>query len=104
MRHSIKSNIRRELWDRRQRKSEQEHERNRRETEQANILHAEEAEYCRILGISPGATEAEITAAWRHKCLLYHPDKNPEQSEWAHMMFLRLNDAYEHVILTAPKD
>lgn len=42
-------------------------------------------EYCRILGVQPGATAEEIKTAFRSKIKLHHPDRaeNPQHTEEA---------------------
>eukprot|EP00123_Amoebidium_parasiticum_P007015 comp17817_c0_seq1/m.17931 comp17817_c0_seq1/g.17931 ORF comp17817_c0_seq1/g.17931 comp17817_c0_seq1/m.17931 type:complete len:328 (-) comp17817_c0_seq1:132-1115(-) len=58
-----------------------------------------DTEYYQLLGVSPEATEKEITRAYRKKALQYHPDKNP--SKEAVKIFHDLSKAYE--ILLDPK-
>ncbi len=51
-------------------------------------------DYYEILGVSKGATAAEIKKAYRKKALQYHPDKNPGDST-AEDMFKKSAEAYE---------
>lgn len=51
-------------------------------------------DYYEILGISKGATPAEIKKAYRKKAIQYHPDKNPDDTE-AEEMFKKAAEAYE---------
>jgi molecular chaperone DnaJ len=51
-------------------------------------------DYYDILGISKGASEAEIKKAYRKKAIEYHPDKNPGDSK-AEEMFKKAAEAYE---------
>ena len=36
-------------------------------------------DYYAVLGLSDGATEADIKNAYRQKALKYHPDRNKEE-------------------------
>lgn len=54
------------------------------------------ANYYQVLGLSPGASEAEIRTAYRKKAKMYHPDIN--KSPDAHSMFILLTMAYETLI------
>ena len=49
--------------------------------------------YYDILGVPQTATQDTIKSAYRQKCQIYHPDKNP--SEHAHIEFLQVKAAYE---------
>jgi len=51
-------------------------------------------DYYSILGISKGASAAEIKKAYRKKAIEYHPDKNPGDAK-AEEMFKKAAEAYE---------
>ena len=51
-------------------------------------------DYYEILGISKGASAAEIKKAYRKKAIQYHPDKNPGDAK-AEEMFKKAAEAYE---------
>lgn len=53
------------------------------------------AHYYQILGISEGASEAEIKKAYRRKARQLHPDVNKAPN--AHDQFVLLNEAYEYL-------
>lgn len=51
-------------------------------------------DYYEVLGISKGASAAEIKKAYRKKALKYHPDKNPDDKS-AEENFKKAAEAYE---------
>ncbi|MGB3775958.1 MAG: molecular chaperone DnaJ [Leeuwenhoekiella sp.] len=51
-------------------------------------------DYYDILGISKGASAAQIKKAYRKKAIEYHPDKNPDDNK-AEDMFKKAAEAYE---------
>ncbi|MDT0557293.1 molecular chaperone DnaJ [Ichthyenterobacterium sp. W332] len=51
-------------------------------------------DYYDILGVSKGASDAEIKKAYRKMALKYHPDKNPDDKE-AEEKFKKAAEAYE---------
>ncbi|TAI49443.1 molecular chaperone DnaJ [Flagellimonas allohymeniacidonis] len=51
-------------------------------------------DYYEILGLSKGATAAEIKKAYRKKAIEFHPDKNPGDTK-AEEMFKKAAEAYE---------
>lgn len=50
----------------------------------------------KVLNISPGASEEEVTKAYRRLAKRYHPDLNPGNAEAARKMS-EVNDAYEQI-------
>jgi molecular chaperone DnaJ len=50
----------------------------------------------KVLGVSPAASEAEITKAYRKLAKKYHPDLNPGNQEAAQKMS-EINAAYEQI-------
>ena len=54
---------------------------------------ADKRDYYEVLGLSKGASEAEIKKAYRTMAKKYHPDMNPDNKE-AEAMFKEVNEAY----------
>ena len=51
-------------------------------------------DYYEVLGLSKGASEADIKKAYRGMAKKYHPDLNPGDAE-AEQKFKEVNEAYE---------
>lgn len=47
------------------------------------------------LGIKPIASYEEIKKAYREKALYWHPDRNPQIREKAHLEFIAISEAFE---------
>lgn len=52
-------------------------------------------DYYRVLGLERGASDAEITKAYRKLALKHHPDKNPDDKENAAERFRKVSEAYD---------
>lgn len=48
----------------------------------------------KVLGVPPGASEAEIKAAYKKQAMRWHPDRNPENRELAEQKFKEISEAY----------
>ena len=51
-----------------------------------------------ILDVDPNATKDQIKAAYRKLAMQWHPDKNPNQREYAEIRFKKITDAYKVLI------
>ncbi len=51
----------------------------------------------KVLGVSPDATDEEITKAYRKLVKKYHPDLNPDDPEGANKKMSEINVAYEEI-------
>lgn len=56
---------------------------------------ASNADYYDILGVSKGASDAEIKSAYRKQALEWHPDKHKDNKEAAEKRFKEINAAYQ---------
>lgn len=54
----------------------------------------EKQDYYELLGLSKGASDAEIKKAYRSLAMKYHPDRNPDDKE-AEVKFREVTEAYE---------
>ena len=52
-------------------------------------------DYYVVLGVLPTASTDDIRRSFRLRAKEVHPDRNPDNVEWAHRQFQRLNDAYD---------
>jgi len=50
-----------------------------------------------FLGIKEGASIVEITKAYRKLAKKYHPDSHPNNTDYAHKIMVRINEAYSIV-------
>lgn len=57
-----------------------------------------------LLQVAKNASDAEITKAFKRLALLYHPDKNPKNVQWANRAMAALNSAYSVIIAHRFKD
>ena len=55
---------------------------------------ADKRDYYEVLGVSKGASDADIKKAYRNLAKKYHPDMNPGDAE-AEVKFKEANEAYE---------
>lgn len=56
----------------------------------------------KVLGLEKGASIEQVKSAYRKMAMLYHPDRfsseNEGQQKIAHERFVKINEAYEHVL------
>mmetsp|Transcript_43205 Transcript_43205/g.101604 ORF Transcript_43205/g.101604 Transcript_43205/m.101604 type:complete len:379 (+) Transcript_43205:103-1239(+) len=58
-------------------------------------------DFYKVLGLSKGASEAEISKAYKKLALKHHPDKNPNDKEAAEQRFKKISEAYS--VLSDPE-
>lgn len=60
------------------------------------------ADYCRVLGVSPDASEAEIKRAYRRMAKCWHPDchigESAERQRYASEQFRLVKEAYDAIM------
>ncbi|MEJ2347871.1 MAG: DnaJ domain-containing protein [Patescibacteria group bacterium] len=56
---------------------------------------AAKSDYYDILGVSKGASQQEIKAAYRKQALEWHPDRHKDDKEGAEKRFKEINEAYQ---------
>eukprot|EP00929_Paragymnodinium_shiwhaense_P077053 TRINITY_DN39660_c0_g1_i1.p1 TRINITY_DN39660_c0_g1~~TRINITY_DN39660_c0_g1_i1.p1 ORF type:complete len:303 (-),score=82.91 TRINITY_DN39660_c0_g1_i1:16-924(-) len=56
---------------------------------------AREDDYYHVLGVARGASPEEVKKAYRKLALKYHPDKNPDNRDFAERHFKLVAEAYE---------
>lgn len=61
----------------------------------SNTSEIEMEEHFKVLGLPSDAGIDEIKRNFRNKARKYHPDKNPQNKEWAELKFKELKRAYE---------
>ena len=54
-------------------------------------------EYYNILGIDENASENQIKKAYHKLAMKWHPDKNPDNKEYAEKKFKKISEAYEKI-------
>jgi hypothetical protein len=47
-----------------------------------------------FLGLQPSASMNDVDTSFRQLVMVYHPDKNPDRSEWSHDRMTLLNEAH----------
>ena len=49
----------------------------------------------KVLGVDPGCTDTELKKAYREKSKKWHPDQNPDNTEYAEARFKEVQEAYD---------
>jgi tetratricopeptide (TPR) repeat protein len=66
------------------------------------LHHMDLADCYRLLGLRTGASYEAIKASYRRLARQYHPDANPQDPDRAKDKFIKLTDAYKHLISVVP--
>ncbi|BGP15780.1 hypothetical protein JCM10213v2_003769 [Rhodosporidiobolus nylandii] len=83
-----------ELWDRKtaaEKEEEQKRKKRKAEEEEAERKKVKK-DYHAVLGISPSASLADVSALYKRLCLIYHPDKGGNDAKMK-----EINEAYEAI-------
>lgn len=62
---------------------------------------ATKRDFYEVLGLTKGATDAEIKSAYRKMALKWHPDRNQDKKDEAEKQFKEINEAYQ--VLSDPQ-
>lgn len=65
----------------------------RKENKDASLLYRSRTAYYDILKVTPNATQSQIKTAYYKQSFIYHPDKNPGNTE-ATQVFSEISEAY----------
>ena len=52
----------------------------------------------RVLGVSESCTDAELKKAYRDKSKKWHPDQNPDNTDYAEKRFKEVQEAYRQIV------
>ena len=52
----------------------------------------------KVLGVDPGCTDTELKKAYREKSKKWHPDQNPDNTEYAEARFKEVQEAYRQIL------
>ena len=52
----------------------------------------------KVLGVDPGCTDTELKKAYREKSKKWHPDQNPDNTEYAEARFKEVQESYRQIL------